>query len=707
MYLLSTAIVGAYVFVIFMLCLKNRCNFNIIENPMAVRISAVIFDEEQRTLKSDSQTRKLEPKVFSLLTALLAANGKIVTRDQLIVEVWNNRVVGEGAINRTVSLLRNHFSAFTDKTIIETVPTQGYRLVATVTNTDISHDKMPADQKVAFKSQLFKKPVRNIKKASIIAVTIALLLIALLSTASKVKNLTTPNQLSLVSAPLVGLQGREYKLSATQSGGLILFHHLDEDDRQSIYLYNTKTHAQNQILTNSLAAISADGKRIVYATHLNEQCLISIYYVLTKQKQSLFPCDEPPTSLVWGENNTFYFNKRFSKSHPYQVYSYNVNTSRLKQITNPNSKNNTKGDFDFSYNHHNNQLAIIRYISESESTIIIKLEEQQLNKHTVNLRLKNLVWHPNGNTLIIADTNRLFSLDTTNGQYTLLKQLDFTISSLAVIPTKLNASLLVSSLDVVSEIVKYDTLNHSQHVWQQSARTELLPRMQAHTQTFLSTRYKSHHFWRIKNNKAQLIDIDFPFDLQFVRYELSDDGSRILFTKHGDVFELDLNKNTYQKVFIKNRSSYVANYDAHNNIIYSGNYSGQWQLWLYQRSTDKHTQLTLNGGYSGRIVDQYLYYSKFNVDGLWRKKLTESNEELVIKDFNRINWLNWQLINQNLYFYREATGIWAFDIKTQKESLIMPKPDNFVHQYTIAPDQQYIFWVRLKAIQGDIYQYSF
>lgn len=128
---------------------------------------------------------------------------------------------------------------------------------------------------------------------------------------------------------------------------------------------------------------------------------------------------------------------------------------------------------------------------------------------------------------------------------------------------------------------------------------------------------------------------------------------------------------------------------------------------MYQRSTDKHTQLTLKGGYSGRVVDQYLYYSKFNVDGLWRKKLTESHEELVIKDFNRINWLNWQLINQNLYFYREATGIWAFDIKTQKESLIMPKPDNFVHQYTIAPDQQHIFWVRLKAIQGDIYQYRF
>lgn len=678
-----------------------------IENPMAVHISGVIFDEEQRTLKNDSQTRKLEPKVFSLLITLLAANGKIVTRDQLIVEVWNNRVVGEGAINRTVSLLRNHFSALTNENIIETVPTQGYRLVATVTNTDISHDEMPVEQKVAFKSPSFKKPVRNIKKATIIAIIVALLLIILFSTLFRVESLITPNKLSLVSAPLIGLQGREYKLSATQTGGLILFHHLDEDDRQSVYLYDTKTHTHNSVLTDSLATISADGEYIVYATHIDEQCLISTYHVHTKKKQFLFSCDEFPTSLAWGKNNTFYFNKRFSKSHPYQVYSYNINTSRLRQITNPSSKNNTKGDFDFSYNHHSNQLAIVRYISENDSKIIIKNEEEKLNEYVVNLRVKSLVWHSKNNTLVIANNNTIFSLEAASGEYYSIKKLDFTINSLAIIPAKLNASLLVSSLNVVSEIVKYNTINNSQHVWQQSARTELLPRMHANTQAFLSTRYKSHHFWRVENDEAQLIDIDLPFDLQFVRYELSDDGSRILFTKHGDVFELNLNKNTYQKVFTKNHNSYVANYDAQNNIIYSTNASGQWQLWLYQRSTDAHSQLTLNGGYSGRIVDQYLYYSKFNVDGLWRKNLTATSEELVIKNFNRINWLNWQLIDHQLYFYREATGIWTFNINTQKENLIMPKPDGFVHQYTMAPDQKHIFWVRLKTIQGDIYQYTF
>ena len=87
---------------------------------MAVYIANVIFDQKQRVLKKDGQTRALEPKVFSLLITLIAANGDIVTRDQLIELVWNKRIVGEGAINRTVSVLRGHFLALTDSNIIET-----------------------------------------------------------------------------------------------------------------------------------------------------------------------------------------------------------------------------------------------------------------------------------------------------------------------------------------------------------------------------------------------------------------------------------------------------------------------------------------------------------------------------------------------------------------------------------------------------------
>jgi len=679
---------------------------------MTVQIAGVTFDTKQRILIKGSQSRNLEPKVFSLLTELLSANGQIVTRDQLIVSVWKNRVVGEGAINRTVSLLRAHFSALTDENIVETVPTQGYKLIATVTEVleqqSVTNEIIVTDaQPVNTNSNASSK----YPKTSHIIVVLALVLIILLSLFtyfSQTPTDTKKNELSLVSGPLIGLKGWEYKPSATQSGQKILFHHLDATKQQSVYLYDIKTHHKQKLLTNALAVINADGERIVYTTSINDECSIALYHVSTKKKQALFSCEEPPSSLIWGPKDTFYFNKRFSKSHPYQVFSYNVKTSRLRQITKPSSSNNTKGDFNFAYDQQSHQLAVIRYINEKKSKVIILKEDEKLVEHTVDLSVKNLVWQPNENALVIADNNNLYIL-AADGQLELLKQLTLRISSLTILPSKTGATLLVSSSNVMSEIVKYNIAEHSNSVWQESARTELLPRMQADRQLVLSTRYKSHHWWQVDGDDAKLIDVNFPFDLEFVRYELSVDGKRLLFTKHDAVFELDIDKSSYKKLFEEPKNSYVANYDSRNeyDVIYSSNHSGQWQLWLYQRATNQHQQLTDLGGYSGRIIGEYLYYSKFTVDGLWRKNLTEPNEELIIKDFSRINWLNWHVIDNKLYFYRENTGIWQFDIDTSIEQLLMEKPDNWVHQYTVSPDQKHIFWVRFKPIEGDIYQYTF
>jgi len=671
---------------------------------MAVQIADVLFDQSQRILKKGNQSRSLEPKVFSLLIALLAADGAIVTRDDLIVQVWNNRIVGEGAINRTVSLLRAHFLALTDESIIETVPTQGYRLIAKTV--EISDAPFATVENITDSADI-STPFSNAKIIGLAAIIIAL--VSMFSWyLSQVGNVNHHDKLSLISDPLIGLKGWEYKVSATSSGQEILFHHIDENNKQSVYLYDAKSHTKRLVLNDALAVINADAKRIVYVTHIDKQCTIALLNVLSLKKQTLFSCDKAPTSLVWGPKDTFYFNKRFSKSHPYQVFSYNVNTSQLRQITKPDSKNNTKGDFRFSYNKQTNQLAVVRYINENKSKIIVYDEEELLAEYTVDLRINNLVWHPNKQALIIADKTNLYVLTTADNQYQLLKQLAFDINSIAIIPGETSSSLLISSANVMSDIVKYDIKNNQDELWQQSARSELLPRIQSDTQLLLSTRYKSHHWWKINKGNATLIDVEFPFDLKFVRYELSDDGQRVLFTKHGSTYELNLEKESYETIFSSPQHSYVANYDARNNndVIYSSNHTGQWQLWSYVRASNKHSQLTSRGGYSGRVVGQYLYYSKFTVDGLWRKKLTEPTEDLVIKDFNRINWLNWQLINNQLYFYREETGIWQFDIETRTQQLIMATPDDFIHQYTVSPDQKHIYWVRLKPIEGDIYHYK-
>ncbi len=67
---------------------------------------------------------------MQVLVALAQAHGAIVSRDELICRCWGGIVVGEGSINRAISLLRGASEEIGSGFFrVETVAKVGYRLV--------------------------------------------------------------------------------------------------------------------------------------------------------------------------------------------------------------------------------------------------------------------------------------------------------------------------------------------------------------------------------------------------------------------------------------------------------------------------------------------------------------------------------------------------------------------------------------------------
>ncbi len=98
------------------------------------RVGAFIFEPLSGELNGPSGTVHLEPKVVGVLQCLAARAGAVVTRDQLIAEVWGGRPVSDEVLSRCISLLRAAFGDDPRKpAYIRTVPKVGYRLVADVT----------------------------------------------------------------------------------------------------------------------------------------------------------------------------------------------------------------------------------------------------------------------------------------------------------------------------------------------------------------------------------------------------------------------------------------------------------------------------------------------------------------------------------------------------------------------------------------------
>ena len=73
----------------------------------------------------------LEPRIMQVLVALYRADGRVVSRDELIARCWEGRIVGEDAINRAIGRLRRLSEADGGLSfVIETIPKIGFRLVA-------------------------------------------------------------------------------------------------------------------------------------------------------------------------------------------------------------------------------------------------------------------------------------------------------------------------------------------------------------------------------------------------------------------------------------------------------------------------------------------------------------------------------------------------------------------------------------------------
>jgi len=73
-----------------------------------------------------------EPKVLQVLLALARRDKNLVTKDELIEEVWDGKAFSDEPILRCISLLRGHFHDKKPFTYVETLPRRGYRLLKQV-----------------------------------------------------------------------------------------------------------------------------------------------------------------------------------------------------------------------------------------------------------------------------------------------------------------------------------------------------------------------------------------------------------------------------------------------------------------------------------------------------------------------------------------------------------------------------------------------
>jgi pimeloyl-ACP methyl ester carboxylesterase len=90
----------------------------------------LVLDTALRELRYRGEIRHLQPQAFSVLEYLIRHRERAVSKQELLEKLWPDAVVGEGSVQRAVSLARAAIDD--DGTRLHTIPRHGYRFVAPV-----------------------------------------------------------------------------------------------------------------------------------------------------------------------------------------------------------------------------------------------------------------------------------------------------------------------------------------------------------------------------------------------------------------------------------------------------------------------------------------------------------------------------------------------------------------------------------------------
>ena len=93
------------------------------------------LDAGNRQLRRDDKPLPLPAKAFDLLLALVENNGRLVEKDELFRNVWQDQIVEESNLTVHISQIRKALGENKNKPrYIETVPGYGYRFAGNVSN---------------------------------------------------------------------------------------------------------------------------------------------------------------------------------------------------------------------------------------------------------------------------------------------------------------------------------------------------------------------------------------------------------------------------------------------------------------------------------------------------------------------------------------------------------------------------------------------
>ncbi len=682
---------------------------------------------------------QIEPRVMAVLLVLAARPNTVVTRLDLLDEVWSDAVVGEEILTRAVSELRRVFGDNARRPeYIETIRHHGYRLIAPLTPPPIP--SATAQAEAGEVSAPEPKPATAVRvpaptpqpagfplRRGLVAMgVLAILMVGgwlILRPGVRQGPVSTRTAIPLTTYP-----GREYHPALSTDGTRVAFAWAGPgQSRTAIYIKQRNAESALQVSDEpgwaAWPAWAPDGQTVAFVQTVDTVSTIGLVPSLGGAVRWLHATRGLIEGLDWSpDGNQLVFAATDTVSGRYRLFVCDLASSAVVPV--PVTRADNAGDFRPRFGPSGRRLAWIGLDRAGRSGILVAPAAGGAARQvTTSLdNLHGLAWTADGEALVYAASaagiSRLWEVPEGGGPPDLIA----TSGQFAW-----NPAIARGTGDLVFEEVQVD-----QDLWRVVVTDRESWQMQA-TSFVSSTRWESGADFRPDGQAVAFISARsgrpeiWLADANGAKpRKLTELGatalSNLLWSPAGDHLACNAVLGGETRILIvalasgrpqqmstgRPRETFVAWGAGGADLLVAAAVDTTWQIYRLAVDNSEAVPLTRRGGLTAResADGRTLYFTRPDRPGLWRRQAGgRITPELVLPDLGPADRYNWRLDGGRILWVVRAGGtalLASYDLATGRSSLLAELPGMQGSGLAVLPGHDVFVYPRRREIAGDL-----
>ncbi len=375
------------------------------------RIAQWVVYPKKSLISNNPQDVDLSPTMMSLLLYLVENCNRVVSREELLTEVWQGNIVSDESISRAIAHLRKSLGdSAKNPCFIKTISKQGYQFL-------IEPDFAAVDQN--------EKDPHSKHSRSLLGVVVTLLLIVvgLGSYALMSVNKNSAKQgdqlfkkpltdtLQMHTKPQFSPDGR-YVISAKQGRA--------DEKYSAVIIHDLATNTVRTLLESTTQvymspSFSPNGKKIAYHqtpqdSRSEQKCQLYIYAFIANKSSKIAPCDAIAYKPIsWSKDGKNVFSTRIIKSKMHSgVVRVDLESGEVEHLLFPQKNNILYASGQVSPSGEQVLFTAYDMATKNQNIAIYHLGTEQINwLATTHNRVQHGVWGKDDDTIYFADTPKI------------------------------------------------------------------------------------------------------------------------------------------------------------------------------------------------------------------------------------------------------------------------------------------------------------